>query len=94
MKAFLLNLLWKGFRVRFDVDPRLKSSYRKVKVTPCCHGCKGTPDCVTYVSCGPVPGCHMPCPACLFWTGYGLKNDIDGKCKDWCVKNLGMREDI
>ena len=84
--AAVMRFFWRVARVRFDVDPKLKRAYRKIKnqAVPCP---KHSYNCSNYVGCGPEPRCDMPCPACLFWTGYGLRYDYKDKCEKWCSKN-------
>jgi len=78
---FIRQELWYRFRIRFDVDKRLRKQYKKCKWRDIC--CSNSYRCIAFIGCGPCPRCDHPCPACLFWTGYDLKYDIDNQCHKW-----------
>jgi len=72
-----------------NIHPLLKGSYNKSKCDGCSSRCcneieeeeEGSGVCCQFVSCGPNPMCfvdkgRLPCPKCMFWTGYG-NEDID-----------------
>ena len=88
---FIKRKLWEYFRIRFDIDKRLKKHYKKCKWNNI--GCnKHSFNCDVYISCGPGVQCDNPCPACLVWTGYGLNHDIDNECHKWAAKHLTKKK--